>query len=190
MYVFVCWYIYICQSLRTDQEHRHSLCGPERQTLDQTRANTCVCVCANLNSSSRSKYEAVFLVLSGSRDTPSGLDISTHTHKLPVFPASPLAFSLFSHPLSVHYLSCPTLQAAGGSCHSGETPPPDGSLHSCHERATQMELWLEKAQLSLHSDVQHSVEEQLHTCQVSGRDARYLVQVLGNLQLVKVCCGV
>lgn len=46
MYVFVCWYIYICQSLRTDQEHRHSLCGPERQTLDQTRANTCVCVCA------------------------------------------------------------------------------------------------------------------------------------------------
>ncbi|MCJ8731019.1 hypothetical protein PDJAM_G00191190 [Pangasius djambal] len=97
--------------------------------------------------------------VSGSKDTHSVIDSDQGPHT-PVLSAPSLEPTFTRR----HERTADGL-AAGEPWHLGKTPPLDGSLHSCHERATQMELWLEKAQLSLHSDVQQSVEEQLHTCQ-------------------------
>ncbi|KAB5582142.1 hypothetical protein PHYPO_G00183770 [Pangasianodon hypophthalmus] len=97
--------------------------------------------------------------VSGSKDTHSVINSDQGPHT-PVLSAPSLEPTFTRR----HERTADSL-AAGEPWHLGKTPPLDGSLHSCHERATQMELWLEKAQLSLHSDVQQSVEEQLRTCQ-------------------------
>ncbi|XP_062851798.1 nesprin-2 [Trichomycterus rosablanca] len=64
--------------------------------------------------------------------------------------------------------TCTPHQRTANVLVTGETQDsgiPDGEFHSCHERAAQMEVWLEKAWLSLDSDMLQSVEQQLQTCQ-------------------------
>ncbi|TSV02079.1 Nesprin-2 [Bagarius yarrelli] len=96
------------------------------------------------------RREEIPSLVSGFKDTGSVIDSDQVPHTL-VHTLRPkrTADSLF----------------ADESCHLSETPPSDESLRSCHEKAAEMELWLEKAQLSLQSDGQQSVEEHLHTCQ-------------------------
>lgn len=65
-------------------------------------------------------------------------------------------------------------QAAGEARDSGGWLSSDGLLHACRERAEQLEVCLERAQVSLEGSrqqaqnvaMQDSIEQQLHTCQV------------------------
>ncbi len=66
------------------------------------------------------------------------------------------------------------VQAAGEAGGSGGWLSGDRLLHACRERAEQLEVCLERAQVSLEGSrqqaqdaaMQHCIEQQLHNCQV------------------------
>ncbi|KAK7140539.1 hypothetical protein R3I94_012967 [Phoxinus phoxinus] len=65
----------------------------------------------------------------------------------------------------------------------------DGLLHACRERAEQLEECLERAQVSLEgsrrqaqdADMQHNIEQQLHTCQT------ILVEIEQRISILPAC---
>ncbi len=105
---------------------------------------------------------------------------------LPVFFYYPSPASWFSFLSSCtsgsELLLCMIVQAAGEAGGSGGCLSGDGLLHACRERAEQLEVCLERAQVSLEGSrqqaqdaaMQHCIEQQLHNCQVITHTHIYL----------------